>query len=520
IFIADMLKRSFVIAFFILTLAWTIILIFSGAYKSGYRFIDDHSILAITDNINQKGFWKALADTWQNDLQIRFRPLYILDIVILSYLFGVNWQMWAIHHFFFAIIVSFLVLLFLSKVTKDIVISTLLAILFLVGEQSEIFWRNLPNERLGVFFLVLALLSWLYKYRWLATFFFCCSSLCKESFLIMLPSFFLFTYFQKYPQLFNRKSLQSFLKENIIWTTFLLLFFIACISVILFYVGTHISYAGIKIDNQFALSTLGLLKYGEMNLKGYVTQFFLNITTLDKFTILSLIISILLIISNPYSNINKNFYYNSLLIFLVMWLPQYLIYSRSGISNRYWITYSIPYLFLILSFYQSLNVSLSRKIYKILLIIFAINSFFEAVRGVSFYKKEGIETVGIVETISKAIENYEKYEKKEILIVADGADNREAISALETYLKSKNANLRISFFLTFNSKYYAASDLNEGASQALKDKMITEQEISNKKLIFVFKQVIKLSPRMICKFTDSYKVIKDFEYGTLYEKVK
>ena len=62
---------------------------------SGYHFLDDHELLRLELGAEQKFPLLAAIKAWAvNDLWWRFRPLYWVERVTVSYLFGSNLTAW------------------------------------------------------------------------------------------------------------------------------------------------------------------------------------------------------------------------------------------------------------------------------------------------------------------------------------------------------------------------------------------------------------------------------------------
>jgi hypothetical protein len=175
-------------------------LILSGTLFSGPRMEDENQIYKLQMEFEEWGF----ATTLKEELLSRFEmrrlvPLYCIQKVGLAYLFGTNLMGWHIYTGLLGVLSGFSLFLFAGELKFDLVASALFSLLSIVGEQSVLWWRLLQGEGIGLALssVGLYLLTRGYarkrkRLEWLGLLFFLMASLCKESFILLLPAVGLF----------------------------------------------------------------------------------------------------------------------------------------------------------------------------------------------------------------------------------------------------------------------------------------------------------------------------------------
>lgn len=374
----------------------TISIMFSyltGILNSGYHLTDDHEIIVINEYINNNGLFSAIVKFIGEDLSWRYRPLYFFVRVVRTYFFKTNFFIW---HLVISIecgIYMFLSYILARKMKAPIIISIIFSFIFLIGTQDEIIWRMGPQENMGMVFLPLSFLFLINYYKnntrknlILSEISIALLMLCKESFLLLAPSFIIFMFYlyslnKATKTFFNL--LANFIKE---YKTFIICIFAVMIinlGIIFFYVGLLKSgYAGVDTSYTIGEYIRITLNVFIRDLKDYwiIIGAVLFIETIDY-------------INKTIKKITVNFSESfSLLIFVFYSLVvEAFLYAKSVMADRY----KLPLLWVL---YFSVFVLQQNKIKKpyhtiaILLItiyIFNTYNFSNIINRGSYYAEDG-----------------------------------------------------------------------------------------------------------------------------------
>jgi len=354
---------------------WCVLLIFSGAYNSGFHFLDDDFVMSFADRFaNGNPWWETALDYIQFDLNTRFRTFYWVEYFPLVHLFGTCWECWAWYHLIYAIATSFLLFFTLTRLGFSASISTMAVLLILVGYQAEIFWRTSPAERIGIFMFAAALFTWLHgqKKRWarlLSVFFVILSCLSKESFLLTIP-FLLLAHFFYAKYKLTRRDIIQFIRKEWIEVGILSIWFIFSLCIIVFFIGTNkIKYAGVE--------SMGIRKFlyyatdaaETLNARGLIHHLLTFATDLKElpFVALGAFFLFLMSITSHFklehtalktqrlTHLLQAKHTQALLLFLALYIPQYALYLKNTYECRYFLPSSIAFVCIILFSHQNLK---------------------------------------------------------------------------------------------------------------------------------------------------------------------
>lgn len=323
---------SGIVALILISIVWILILVASRSLFSGFHFTDDSEVVNINAYFSGGGsFFSVARGVIENDLRIRFRPFYFFYRVWETKMFGSNFFIWSLHNFLLAIVTTFIFFVSFRLLRFSFWVSLFSVFLLQLGPQACIWWRLGPNETIGIFlfsltflFLILSSQKKSIFFRGAYIFFAILMSLCKESFVILLPAIYFLKVFLsvKNEQLSWKKSFKKHLWDGAI------LFFVmfAELYTIIFYVGTNkIGYAG--VDRMYYLGYVYIfVTLFKANNIGWliVTAFLFNLYSTDlkgnfkqKFISLGRELLPLLILAA-----------------LVIG-PQVILYTKSGLYDRY-----------------------------------------------------------------------------------------------------------------------------------------------------------------------------------------
>lgn len=173
-------------------------LYFTGTLTSGYHFIDDHSMISMKTSLDNSGsFLKTSLEYAKNDFNIRFRPIFSIFYIFEVQIFGVNFFALSIFTGIMALFSFSFFYAGMRKLGQGWLLSIIFVLLMFLGPQSAIWWRLGTNETIAMFFLGLCFLFMAKcldgeKYaanNILFVIFLSITSLCKESFIIIIPAF-------------------------------------------------------------------------------------------------------------------------------------------------------------------------------------------------------------------------------------------------------------------------------------------------------------------------------------------
>jgi hypothetical protein len=428
-----LIKNKSLIAFILITLFWSSFLFFTGTITSGFHFTDDHEIITIQKKIYDTDLISALKSVLREDMAMRFRPFYYIYRIVLIELFGTNILAWSILNFILAILTSYLLFLFVFRQGYSFINALLFPLLTLVGSQTAIWWRLGPAETIG--FVLLSISLFLLnnavrngkKYQMILSIIcLVLSSLSKESFLILIPAYILILLWLKW-KYENYISIYKLFIDNVYTIVILIIILLVFGYLVIFLIGTNkIGYAG--IDDSVSI--------------GRYLSFIVSNLRFNKYTKL-IIIGLFFLLQNIESvncRLKKAFkdlplIFNSLILMAII-IPQYLIYSKSGIFERYFLPlnlgFSLFVIFLSERIFRSKVISEFTKRIYIFLVILVIFYFLknDAIPTAKVFADEGKNTNKFLSTI---IANTRTNDS--ILVVLNGYKNYEWGFSIRYYLR-------------------------------------------------------------------------------------
>lgn len=335
---------EYIIVGLIFTALLGMFLYFQGTLQSGYHLQDDHEFYTTSKRISEIGVGTNIILDIRSDSTIRFRPLYIFTRVLGISVLGTNFKLWSI---FKAIEISLAMTgfyIFARQRKMNCFYSVIFSLFILVGEQSEIWWRLGPQESGGVLLCAVALLAtnWLSKENSKirkVVFILSLSllSLQKESFLIMLPGFFLLLWAFEVEESENQCKkwnvlVNEFIKRHLVEILVVGILLLLEMFVIVFHTGTDsIGYAGIS-------ASMGIADY----VKSIANMVFVEQI---KYVIFIGFVCLVVQIEIKRENIGKTEILE-LLFCLYVYVVEIILYAKSGMFLRYFVPWviSISYL--------------------------------------------------------------------------------------------------------------------------------------------------------------------------------
>ncbi len=395
----------------------------SGTLDSGYHFQDDHEIIRIKSDLHSSSIYDVIRQWVKEDLGYRFRPMYFIHRILITHLFGSNFLLLSLYTGLLGTFTFISTFFGMKNLGFNNIESTLTLFITFIGPQSAIWWRLGPNETIGITFLGLSFLfmsrclNKKRSYRLnniLFAFFLLLSSLCKESFLIIVPAFIVYKVFNEKNSL--KISLKKSLQKNLI-SIVLILAFILEIYFIKSYVGLNkIGYAGIDLNLKSTMrGILGILNH-------LITPYFYIL----------FLAFILLIIQKA---ISKHYSFKPLVlpaIFSILVVaPNLVLYAKSGMWERYFLPTSFGLAFLISSLTKEYGegIRIMKVIIAIIIIFFYIPILKDTYSTAKSFTKEGLILKSLV---SNTKTHYDRDTKS--LIVVDPVKYYEQSISLKYYL--------------------------------------------------------------------------------------
>lgn len=432
---------------------WISLLGFTKTTISGIHFQDDHQIITIQKELSSHNLYEVISVYVKKDLNIRLRPFYFVHRILITKVLGKDIFYWSLYTGLLAILTSFFLYKSVRLLHFSFFESLIFSFLSLLGPHTCIWWRLGPAETIGTFMLSLSLFflsksiiskySKIYKVFAVGTIIL--SLLSKECFILLIPAVILLYLF--FSSRIKKESYQTILKKNYIFIFILCLLFIIPLIYIFKYVGDNkIGYAGLS-NNYFSIEFI----------KWTIVQLYKNI----YFVII--IFGFFLLMQKDSIKSFKDLartlvktlleHWFIIIIFFAVFLPQCLLYFRSGIETRYFVPFVLGFSILIiylLNYISSVSgVTFFSKYAYFSLIIFVVIylNFRVVVPSAIEFSDEGLQTKTFINNI---LNHSEKTDK--LLFVLDPGSEYEWGFFLKEYFETelKRANFQ---FLLVSSNY-------------------------------------------------------------------
>lgn len=326
----DTLRQHIVILGIYAILIW-VFLFTTRTFFSGFHLSDDQILISFNTRIEQQSFFSAAWYEIKDDLYLRFRPLAIFYYLLLAKWPYPDFTLISMVVSLQAIFTCYFFYRFARYLKCNTALSFLFPLFILCGNQGVVLWRNCVNETFAIFLLSI---SFFYLGRLLNRknnsrgdtfafgFFLLLSTLTKESFIILVPAVLFLKIWQE--SLDTRRGFLFSVKQNSRLIVFFTLIIIAEIAIIYYYKNhsnRFIDYVGVD-ETTFNISNLLISMLRLWITKGY----------------LAIILPAVLFIFFSIKKYNKDvtaFFLPLAVLFLLITLPQILLYSKSLIFERY-----------------------------------------------------------------------------------------------------------------------------------------------------------------------------------------
>lgn len=393
-------KHEYLTALLVALVFWFLLLISSGSLFSGYHFTDDHEITAIHYDFvhHHSGLFEVMKQWLKADhLSGRFRPFYYIHRIIETRIFGMNLFLWSSYTGILAALTTFFLFTFGKFLKLSFVAATILAFLTTLGAQSAVWWQLGPAETIGAFLLSVALFfaglsATQAQYQVLYQSGFVVAailmSLCKESLVVAIPAI---AFMQVWLSRVNStKSWLQAIKDNQLTLTVLSLICLIEIFFIKYFVGLRgTGYAGVERASfsRILLVAKTLSHYGSgwLILLAIALILIVNYRSKATHSMRSLISA-----ACP-----------SVLLFILLVLPQLIVYAKSDISQRYLLPAVLGYSLLIALLYQYFQANYKTLSYVVLglITVSLVINLSIAWNAARVFANEGRSTHALLKTI-------------------------------------------------------------------------------------------------------------------------
>lgn len=412
-------KKDILVAAAIIVLVF-LFLIFTRTLNSGFHFIDDHEIIRIKSDLGTSSFVGVCEKWGHEDIHVngRFRPFYIIFRVAETKLFGSDFLLWSVYTG--AAWCAALILLYSAMRKMKFAVAEAIIFLFVafIGPQSCVWWRLGPGESLGTLLLAasfyfMASALTLKNYFLKNIFFVLClilASLTKESFLIIIPAMVVFKIWNENTILFS--SMNKSIKSNII-----LIVPLAIMILELVYIKYSVGIFFSGLDTVF-----------KPGISSIISTFLHFIWTYINIVVAG----ILLVFSARYfKKIQFRFDLLAFVFFLMVLVPNLILYSKTGLVERYLLPSSLGLGFLVAAIIRDVKVdipSAGRTVVTLILISF-LPHFIGALKDAVSFSRDGYSTKELISEIAA-----NKNIQAPLLLIADPKYHFEKSISLRTYL--------------------------------------------------------------------------------------
>jgi hypothetical protein len=395
-------------------------LLISKTLNSGYHFVDDHEVIKIKNDLKSSSVSTVSRNWVKEDLNNngRFRPFYYIHRVVETKILGSDFLLWSLYNGILLCLALIFFYLAMRNLKFELGDSIVFLIITFVGPQSSVWWRLGPGESLGMtllgfsfYFMSKSLYKRNYQlYNILFILFLILSSLTKESFLIIIPAITVFKIWNEKTYIWS--SLKESVHKNLVLIVPLVIFAIELI-IIKYYVGT--AYSG--LDTHILNNVISILSASLHFVKTYVNLFIVGL----------LLLILRRYLKNPSININLL----SLVFFLLIIAPNIVMYSKSGLVERYLLPSSMGLGFFVASIVKGIEKDqerLRKTVLTFIIISFVPYMFSSCTEAIKF-SSEGYSTRKLLSEVSS---NFKKGEQ--VLVIVDPVESYEKSVSLKVYL--------------------------------------------------------------------------------------
>ena len=435
------------------------LILLTGMISSGFHLKDDIDFVRTSRDIELRGLEPVVQEQISDILRIRLIPVQTLHEVLRCKFFGTNFTLWYIWSGFLVSFCAFFLYLTGRNIGFTFSQSLFLGSFTLLGQQGVCWFRFGTSEPIGMFFLSIALyfmakaVSSEHRkkiYNALFIVFLLITTLCKESFILLIPALMLLRVWHYKEH--KGSSFSKALTRNTGILVVLGAILIAELYIIFRFIGIEHEHMA-RVDRVGAL--LGFFKDPVRALRDFQISIFVLLEYITSIVILFGCYIVLeselgdkksLSIKEAFEAFNNKLAM-PLLISLLIILPQSFLYMKTGLRQRFWIpailafSFILTYLLKVICENKKVR-QFSRNTFVVLVMLVFLPRIGHTVLKTTMLAGEGKATNAL---INKFIENAD--EAKNVLIVADPVNNSEWTYTFPGYIntKKKGAGLLLPF---------------------------------------------------------------------------
>jgi hypothetical protein len=428
--------RQHIKAIIIIVLFFLVLSVSTGILFSGFHIKDGTKLLNWNKSIEQKGLINTIQALNQEMKTKRLLPvswdLMCARVKVCKF----NFFFYNLSTLFMLIICAFFLYLFARKIDLSFGESLFFAFFTLLGQQGICWWRFFTAEPFGMFFLAATLFLMAKnigreKNRGWIDSLFClslvCTSLSKESFILMIPAIL----FWKVWLTSNKAggSFRAAIKRGKWPILFMTLVMAVELLLIVFYVGTdHEPIVQLNAAHPIAqlfLDPVRALRNMEFSI----------FVLLEVATFFVMLFGIFLIMQTDQKKYKKDAAC-LITLFVLIFLPQMILYSYTGLRQRFWLPAFLAFSFAVTFLLNKIrNDQRISNFSRIVFIVMVLMVFLPRV-GHTFFKtgllaEEGYAT----EAFGRAISNGSQKDSI-VILVADPVMDCEGTFTIPNYVST------------------------------------------------------------------------------------
>lgn len=437
-----------------------------GTMTSGFHLVDDHEFLEwvyqmkcqnmdILEMIRNKALW---------DFSSRYEPLYYTTRMFSCYLFGTNLIAYSVLKAL-EIIFTIVFLYYCGrKMGASKVYSLLFSLIAMVGYQSAVWWKLGPQEAQGTLLFsagLYCMLSWLEsnKKKWMlgSILMFTMMVNYKESFIILMPFLILYVFYYDVKisdQNDIWKGILECIKKRLGYLITLCVIFLVPVLIIVTCVGTN-NYGNVGLDAGASFS-----EYVE----GITRSFSGDLKWYKRFGIL-----FCLILLTYWEELKK--LWKEMILTVVFLLPQFIIFGRSGMGERYVLPSAIGFAYffvLVIPKWKPLS-GKRRAVYVLGILLLLAAHGRVMLREADYFRYRG-------ESITTMLESVREMAKEDTNVLACFRPNEEGNLTINYWMKLHdfdnvyywteengmiNQICELWYLYTYSEEQYAEQDLED-----------------------------------------------------------
>jgi hypothetical protein len=364
----------------------------SGEITSGFHLTDDHQVIVMKTDLETQSLMMVSKKWITEDLERgRLRIAYYFHRVLEAKIFGSNFMLWSVYTALLAPMTSIFLFCFLKLLDYSLLESLLFPFAAMVGPQTAIWWRLGPAETLGIFFLsaslfflALHVISINNRILFGAVFIILAtlSALTKESFLIFFPA--IIVILIHFSRTKNELTWAESIKKNRLSIIVLMIIFITLLYYVKFVLGTiGTGYAGVDgFDfNTYRTAFRELWSddpFGQIVLLQMAVLAYFSLRKYMRNKIVPSLTDVVF----------------PVIIFLIILIPQIILYAKSGFFERYLLPATLSYA--IVFVYLLKNISKNSLVAGGIIAVISVYAIFGGVessfKNAIIFAQDGSET--------------------------------------------------------------------------------------------------------------------------------